>query len=548
MIKPRILVADNRPNFLESFTDALSASGQYEILTAASPDVAEQELTRHLIHLALVDVRLSNEDDVNDRSGLHLCERMDPTVARILLTGHTATVESWQLVREASRATHNRHRVADGFFSKSEIAQSIQLIRDEIQRVLDEEFEIIPRLRIGVLTSGGDAPGMNAAIWAIVRTAMNNNIEVMGIQNGYQGLVNDQMRKLKWSEMGDIVEQSGTILGTARFPEFRKSSVRKKAVNNIIRKHISGLIIIGGDGSMKGAQALAKDLRNHGKELLTVAIPGTIDNDLWGTDMSLGAASAANAMIEEMRNMIQPAKALRRIFVCEVMGANCGYLALQAALGIAADVVIIPEQVIEVMSTPKIKRGESWKDRVDIIKTENTYRAQLENVARFLEAVFAAKKRYGFVVVAEGIKLITENQKQMDAKYVKQYLTPAIKGWSQSSKPDVRVQELGYTVRGVPPTQFDVRLGALLGAESVFCILQGETNCMVGWKEGEGIVKASFDEVVLKSNRPPRQILDDRPKWQEALELQQALACPPKLREQLARQGNRFVQSQALAN
>src|SRR5205807_6388402 len=141
------------------------------------PELAEEELKKHLIHLALIDVRLRENEDENDRSGLHLCDRMDPTVARILLTHYTCE-ESWRLVREASRPTRNRHRLADGFFSKSEVAESIQLIKDEIQRVLDEEFEIIPRLRIAVLTSGGDAPGMNAAIWAIVRTAMNNDIEV----------------------------------------------------------------------------------------------------------------------------------------------------------------------------------------------------------------------------------------------------------------------------------------------------------------------------------------------------------------------------------
>ena len=106
----------------------------------------------------------------------------------------------------------------------------------------------------------------------------------------------------------------------------------------------------------------------------------------------------------------------------------------------------------------------------------------------------------------------------------------------------MRVQELGYTVRGVQPVQFDVQLGARLGAESVLCILQGATNCMVGWREKEGIVKLPFNKVVPNSNRPPRQILEDRPKWKETLELQQALACPPKLREQLASQGNRFVQ------
>ena len=535
MIKPKILVADDNHDFLETLTDALSTSDRYDIFKATSPELAEEEFQKNLIHLALIDVRLKNHKDKNDRSGLYLCKRIDPTVARIVMTEYTGSEESWQWVRDSSKPTENRHRLADGFLSKREIVQSTQLLEDVIQRALDEEFEIIPKQRIGVLTSGGDSPGMNAAIWAIVRTAMDNDIEVMGIQNGYYGLVHDQMRKLKWGEMSDIVEQAGTVLGAARYPEFRNQSIREKAVENINRKHISGLVVIGGDGSMKGAKALAEEFERQGIKLPTIAIPGTIDNDIWGTDMSLGAASAANAMTEEMRNMIQPAKALKRVFVCEVMGANCGFLAIQAALGIAADVVIIPEQIIEVKDKP----GVSLKARVNINKTKATYDAHLANVARFLEDVFATKKRYGFVVVAEGIKKLTE--KELDGKYVEKYLTRAIDDWSHSNKPDVRLQELGYTVRGVPPIQFDVQLGAALGAQSVLCILNGETNCMVGWMENEGIVKPKFDDIVSHSDVPPKEILRTRPKWKAALELQQALACPPKFRDELKTQGNRFV-------
>lgn len=535
MIKPKILIVDNSDSFLKMFAKLLSRSEQYEVIPARSVEEAKGFLENDLIHLAIVDVRLENEEDDNDFSGLHFCEEMDPTVARILLTAHITDEATWQLVRNASKPTRNRHRLADGFFGKLEDMKSI---REAIESVLEEEFEIIPRQRIGVLTSGGDSPGMNAAIWAIVRTAMDNDIEVMGIQNGYHGLVYDQMRKLKWSEMSDIVDQAGTILGTARYPDFTKPNIRDDAIRNITRRHISGLVVIGGDGSMKGADALTQQLEQQGKKFWTVAIPGTIDNDLWGTDMSLGAASAANAMTEEMRNMIQPAKALKRVFVCEVMGANCGFLAIQAALGIAADVVIIPEQIIEVR-----ERAEgSLKERVNFIKTKATYDAHLAKVARFLEDVFAAKKRYGFVVVAEGIRLLTE--RDLGGKYVENYLTHAIKDWSHLNKPDVRLQELGYTVRGVPPIQFDVQLGASLGAQSVLCILNGETNCMVGWKEDEGIVSTPFADVVSHSKLLPREILAERPKWQAALELQQALACPPKFREELKTQRNRFVVQQ----
>jgi len=290
---------------------------------------------------------------------------------------------------------------------------------------------------------------------------------------------------------------------------------------------------------MKGAQALAKDLAARGKTLQTVAIPGTIDNDLWGTDMSLGAASAANAMIEELRNMIRPAQALRRIFVVEVMGAYCGYLALQSALGIGADAVIIPEQVVEVSPVIDPTDSTPWKDRIMLIETQQSILERLKEIAALLEAVFAAGKRFGFVVLAEGVKKSTGDL--VDGEYIQSNLVNMINRWDNGSRPDVRAQVLGYPVRGVPPCRFDIWLGARLGAAAVQCLLDGKTNVMVGWSEGKGIIETPFDEVVAKSNRPPKEIWNERSKWQELLELQEALACPPKLREQLKARGNRFV-------
>ncbi len=539
MTKAKILVADNDKAFLESFAKYMFNPELYEVVTARNPEEARKKLEENLIHLAIVDVRLRNDDDKNDISGFHLCKNMDPTIARILLTRYTGE-ESWELVRDAMKPTENRHRLADGFFSK---AEDRELISKEMQRVLDEEFEIIPRRRIAVLTSGGDAPGMNAAIWAVVRTAMNNGIEVMGVQDGYKGLVLDKMRKLRWNEVGDIIENSGTILGVARYDDFKREAVRQEAIENLNRKHISGLIVIGGDGSMKGAQALANQIEQSGKIFQTIAIPGTIDNDLLGTDMSLGAASAADAMVKEMRNMMQPARALRRIFVCEVMGACCGYLALQSALGIGADAVMIPETLIEI-ANDNLTDPSGWKDRIDGIKTRDSFVKQLTEIVELLEAAFAANKRYGFVVLAEGVILATERRGRLTSQQVKEYLTDAIAVWCHDyDKPDVREQKLGYTVRGARPSRFDVWLGAQLGTAAVQCLLEDKSKIMVGWMQDGSIEESGFDKVVKASNRPPREIWNDRPRWKEMLELQKALACPPKLRERLIAQGNRYAQS-----
>ncbi len=259
--------------------------------------------------------------------------------------------------------------------------------------------------------------------------------------------------------------------------------------------------------------------------------------------MSLGATSAANAMIELLRNMIRPAQALRRIFVVEVMGRYSGYLALQAALGIGADAVIIPEKIIDCKPPDRSKGATSLEDRVMPIKTENNLRERLEEIAALMKAAFAADKRYGFVILAEGINGLTEEKlkkRRLDGPYVQKYLKAHISKWGDLRPPDVRVQVLGYPVRGVPPCGFDIWLGARLGAAAVQCLLDEKTNVMVGWSEEQGIIETPFGVVVAKSNRPPKEIWKDRPKWQELLDLQEALACPPTLRGQLKAKGNRF--------
>jgi 6-phosphofructokinase 1 len=530
-----ILVADNDPDYRESLAASVLEPEGFQVHQAASPEQAQQLLQKYLIHLAILDVRLENDDDPHDMSGLALCKAIDPVVARILLTAYPPGGLDIGTYPVKTHIPCNGRTMEVYMLTKQE---GPGIVLEAVKESLEERFEISPHQRIAVLTSGGDSPGMNAALRSIVRVAMDNGVEVFGAENGFQGLVDDQMYRLTWHSVSDILVQGGTILGAGRCQQFRAKASRRRAIDNLLCKQISGLIIIGGDGSIRAAMALEKDLAQVEGDIQTVIIPGTIDNDILGTDMSLGAASAANAMIEQMRNMIRPAQAMRRVFVCEVSGRYSGYLALMAALGIGADAVITPEQVIAVGAWGK-GQPRLWEARVKHDETEVRFQARLDEVADVLEAAFAAGKQYGFVVLSEGIGQLTGAL--LDRHYARRHLEERIKQWSTPNRPEVREHILGHPVRGVSPCHFDVWLGAALGAEAVRCLLLSEQNVMVGWSEREGIITRRLGYVVRRSNRPPGAKWRDRPKWQEWLELQQALASPPSLQQQLKERGNRFT-------
>jgi 6-phosphofructokinase 1 len=514
MERIRILVVENDQVKRGALVRNVLEPEGYEVVQAGTPEEAEEKLIGTLIHLAIVDVRLRNDDDPNDDSGLRFCRSMDHTVARIIRSGFS----DWGVVRSALEPQPGRHRLADGFFLKMEDPSVMLRV---IREVIGEEFEVLPEKRIAVLTSGGDSPGMNAAIWAIVRTAMQRSVEVLAVRDGYRGLVGDEIDKLRWNDVSDIMGLGGTILGSARYEDFRDPSKRSQAADNLRRKHVSGLIVVGGDGSMKGAQALAKQMAQQGVKLLTAAIPGTIDNDLYGTDTSLGAESTANAMIDELRNMVRPAQALRRIFVVEVMGRYAGYLALQAALGIGADAVLIPEEVVDV------DPGDApVKDRVNFGATMTSLTQRLQAIGEQAERSFATGKRHGFVILSEGIRLLIPEEDP--AEFARSILADSIKRWKHAYRPDVRVQVLGYPVRGVPPSRHDIWLGANLGAAAVTAILEGRSEVMLGWSEEQGVIETTFDDVVAKSSRAPKEAWADRPKWRELLALQESLSAPPK--------------------
>ncbi|MCP4687867.1 MAG: 6-phosphofructokinase, partial [Desulfobacterales bacterium] len=260
--------------------------------------------------------------------------------------------------------------------------------------------EITPVRRFAVLAEGGDAPGMNTAILSVAKIAMNNGVEIMGVEDGFQGLVEDRMYKLRWNSIRGVMGRGGSILGAGRYPKIKNKRIRERAVDNILRKGISGLVVIGGLDAMENAGDLSAAVEDRGKTLNTVAIPGTINNNIWGTDISLGAASTTNAMIEQIKKVHYLADAMRRVFLCKAMGRYSGYLALKSALGAGAEAAVIPELCVEIHPSDNDEPG-SWKRRVNIRKTVDNCLDHLREIGRILHTSFASGKRSGFIVVRE---------------------------------------------------------------------------------------------------------------------------------------------------
>src|SRR5699024_8969967 len=195
--------------------------------------------------------------------------------------------------------------------------------------------------KIAVLTSGGDSPGMNAAIRAVVRKAIYNNIEVYGVYQGYQGLLNDDIEKLELGSVGDTIQRGGTFLYSARCPEFKEPEVRKKAIENLRKRGIEGLVVIGGDGSYRGAQRISEEC----KEIQTIGVPGTIDNDIASTDFTIGCDTGFNAIIDCINNIRATASSNGMKGITEVIGGDCGASALSAVESVCADSIV--DQAVE---------------------------------------------------------------------------------------------------------------------------------------------------------------------------------------------------------
>jgi len=291
--------------------------------------------------------------------------------------------------------------------------------------------------RIVILTSGGDAPGMNAALRAITRCALDQGWEVMGVRQGYAGLINGTFDVLTARSVSGIIQQGGTILGSARSPEFKTDEGRQAALRQLHRQDIDALVVIGGNGSQTGAHALSQ------LGFPVVGVASTIDNDLAGSDIMIGVDTALNIALEAIDRLKTTASSHQRAFLVEVMGRNCGYLALMAGIAGGAEVVVIPE----IETTP-------------------------EQVAQELRSAYERGKAHALAVVAEGAKYDAETL----ASYFREH--EARIGF------DVRTTTLGHVQRGGAPTAYDRLLATRLGAGAVATLARGESGVLVGMVQG----------------------------------------------------------------
>ena len=299
--------------------------------------------------------------------------------------------------------------------------------------------------RIALMTSGGDAPGMNAAIRAVVRTALERQVEVYGIRQAYAGLLNGDMSLMTSREVSGILQRGGTILQTARNEEFKTAQGQRKGLRRLNEHDIEGMIVIGGDGSLRGAMALQK------LGVPIVGIPASIDNDIWGTNMSIGVDTALNTILEALDRLRDTATSHSRAFVIEVMGRNCGYLALMGGILGGAEVVITPEHTIT-----------------------------MEEVAKSMEDAYVRGKTHAIAVIAEGASF-----KPTD---LIDYLNEKHLGF------EIRITILGHIQRGGSPTAFDRLLATRMGVAAVDHILSGTSGMMVGL-DGREISTVPLEDV-----------------------------------------------------
>jgi 6-phosphofructokinase 1 len=287
--------------------------------------------------------------------------------------------------------------------------------------------------RIGVLTSGGDSPGMNAAIRAVVRTGIYHKLEVYGIMRGYSGMVEDDIVSMESKSVANIIQRGGTILKTARCKEFLKPEGRKTAYENLKKRGIDGLVIIGGDGSFRGAQTFSNEF-----DIPCIGLPGTIDKDIAGTDFTIGFDTAVNTAVEAIDKIRDTADAHDRLFIIEVMGRDAGYIALHSGIATGAENILIPERKT---------------DMNDLIK-------QLAEKER-------RKKLVNIIIVAEGQEHGGANEV---ARMIKESMPHQ----------EPRVCILGHIQRGGSPSCMDRVIASRMGFHAVECLLEGRHNVFVG--------------------------------------------------------------------
>lgn len=313
--------------------------------------------------------------------------------------------------------------------------------------------------KIGVFTSGGDAPGMNAAIRAVVRTAIYHNLEVVGIREGFSGLINANFTKMGARSVSNIINLGGTILKSARCKEFLTTEGRQKAFDNCVKHGIDGLVCIGGDGTFAGAKTFYEEFG-----IPVIGVPGTIDNDIFGTDNTIGYDTALNTSMNAIDNIRDTATSHNRIFFIEVMGRDAGFIALNSGIATGAVDILIPEQ----------------KD----------------NIEDLFDAFERARKRgknSSIVIVAEGEKLATVYEL-------------AEKTQTKFPDYDIRIAVLGHIQRGGSPTCADRVIASRLGYGAVIGLMEGKSNKMVGIRSNK-MVYTSIEDAIKKHNTIDQDLL-----------------------------------------
>ena len=309
---------------------------------------------------------------------------------------------------------------------------------------------------IAIMTSGGDSPGMNAAARAVVRTAIYEGVQVYGIHDGYDGMIKDNIVELTSRSVSDIIQRGGTFLGTARSPEFKTPEGRKKGFENLKKHGVEGLVIIGGDGSLTGGSLLSKETG-----IPIVGLPGTIDNDVWGTDYTIGCDTAANTIVDSLNKLRDTASAHRRIMIVEVMGHKSGWLAMMSGIAGGAEYILVPE-----------------------------VKYDLEQMCEDIKASYAAGKRYILIVIAEGagdgmgLGKIVEERTQIET----------------------RVSVLGHIQRGGSPTVEDRMKASMLGEKAALALISGASDVVFGFEQGKVVSINLFDSVNNKKTLDPELV------------------------------------------
>lgn len=313
--------------------------------------------------------------------------------------------------------------------------------------------------RLAVLTSGGDAPGMNAAIRAVVRMAIFKNLEVVGVIGGLHGLIRKDFLPLQLGSVANIIQRGGTILKTGRSPEFHKAEYRELSYKNLKAENIDALICIGGDGTFRGAHLLSEE-----HPIAVVGVPGTIDNDIFGTDNSVGFDTAVNTALEAIDRIRDTAASHDRLFIIEVMGRSSGFIALSSGIAGGAESIFIPEYPVPLERTiEQIKRGAKRGKLSSILIT-----AEGQKPGRAYDLAESIRKKSGL---------------------------------------DAKVCILGHIQRGGSPTASDRILASRLGARAVECLIEGQNRIMIG-TEGENLISVPLKDIFMQEKKSSKQLLE----------------------------------------